>query len=76
VKTVETDLRMTPRYECDICGNVVEYEGRLPDLYPFCSDRCRRVDLYRWFSGQYAINRDLTPEELADLEHHPGRNPP
>ena len=23
--------------------------------YPFCSDRCRSLDLNRWLSGSYAI---------------------
>ncbi len=23
--------------------------------YPFCSDRCRNIDLNRWLSGSYAI---------------------
>jgi endogenous inhibitor of DNA gyrase (YacG/DUF329 family) len=23
--------------------------------YPFCSDRCRNVDLNRWLTGSYAI---------------------
>ncbi|WP_349437208.1 DNA gyrase inhibitor YacG [Pararhizobium sp. A13] len=23
--------------------------------YPFCSDRCRNVDLHRWLKGSYAI---------------------
>jgi uncharacterized protein len=22
---------------------------------PFCSQRCREIDLHRWMSGQYAI---------------------
>jgi endogenous inhibitor of DNA gyrase (YacG/DUF329 family) len=25
------------------------------DHYPFCSDRCRNVDLSRWLNGAYAI---------------------
>lgn len=25
------------------------------DTYPFCSDRCRDIDLNRWLSGSYAI---------------------
>ncbi|WP_438750275.1 DNA gyrase inhibitor YacG [Pararhizobium sp. O133] len=25
------------------------------DHYPFCSDRCRNVDLNRWLTGSYAI---------------------
>mgnify|MGYP000114919567 CR=1 FL=1 len=29
--------------------------------YPFCSDRCRNVDLNRWLTGSYAI--PVTEEE-------------
>ncbi|MCV3766729.1 DNA gyrase inhibitor YacG [Rhizobium sp. TRM95796] len=25
------------------------------DCYPFCSERCRNLDLSRWLSGSYAI---------------------
>ena len=25
------------------------------DHYPFCSDRCRSLDLARWLNGSYAI---------------------
>ncbi len=25
------------------------------DSYPFCSERCRNVDLSRWLNGSYAI---------------------
>lgn len=25
------------------------------DNYPFCSDRCRNLDLSRWLKGSYAI---------------------
>lgn len=25
------------------------------DDYPFCSDRCRSLDLARWLNGSYAI---------------------
>lgn len=52
-------------YRCSICGREVPYEGRLPALYPFCRERCRLVDLGRWLRGDYAIDRDLTPEDLA-----------
>lgn len=26
-----------------------------PGPFPFCSERCRQVDLGRWFSEQYAV---------------------
>lgn len=54
------------RYRCAICEREVEYDGPLPSLYPFCSARCKWVDLGRWLQGEYTIDRDVTPEELAD----------
>ncbi len=54
-------------YVCRICQKAVAYEGRLPEAYPFCSPRCRRVDLGRWLRGQYSLERELTDEELAEL---------
>lgn len=40
----------TPRAACPICGKPATPENR-----PFCSDRCRQVDLGRWLSGSYVI---------------------
>lgn len=35
---------------CPVCGKPVTAEHR-----PFCSDRCRKVDLNRWLSEAYRI---------------------
>ena len=35
---------------CAICGKPVDAKFK-----PFCSARCRDVDLNRWLSGAYAI---------------------
>jgi uncharacterized protein len=35
---------------CPICGRPPSEETR-----PFCSPRCRDVDLNRWFSGSYVV---------------------
>ena len=35
---------------CSVCGKPVHVEFK-----PFCSARCRAVDLNRWLSGVYAI---------------------
>jgi uncharacterized protein len=35
---------------CPICGKPSTKEN-----HPFCSDRCRDVDLNRWLSGSYTI---------------------
>jgi endogenous inhibitor of DNA gyrase (YacG/DUF329 family) len=63
---------MSKTYRCSICGKAVPYDGPLPTLHPFCSQRCKLIDLYRWFSEQYTIDRDLTPEDLPDDNPPPG----
>jgi endogenous inhibitor of DNA gyrase (YacG/DUF329 family) len=35
---------------CPICGKPASEATR-----PFCSPRCRDVDLNRWFSGNYVV---------------------
>jgi uncharacterized protein len=35
---------------CPICR-----KPATPDSTPFCSERCRKVDLNRWLSGSYVI---------------------
>ena len=59
---------MPKTYTCWICKKPVSYEGPLPELFPFCSQRCKLVDLHRWFTGQYSIDRDLAPQDLPDDE--------
>jgi uncharacterized protein len=39
-----------PAKKCPICGK----QASGPAL-PFCSSRCRDVDLNRWFSGRYVV---------------------
>jgi uncharacterized protein len=37
--------------------------------FPFCSDRCRKIDLGKWASGAYRISSPvLDPDVLEDLE--------
>lgn len=44
------------RGRCPICGKTFEV-AKLDDLpsFPFCSDRCKLVDLGRWIDGAYSI---------------------
>jgi endogenous inhibitor of DNA gyrase (YacG/DUF329 family) len=36
------------------------------EFFPFCSERCRNVDLFRWGRGKYAIVEPLSPDQLAE----------
>lgn len=35
-------------------------------VFPFCSVRCKQIDLLRWCNGQYSVVDPLTPEELSE----------
>jgi endogenous inhibitor of DNA gyrase (YacG/DUF329 family) len=39
-----------PLHRCPICNRPAA-----TDVRPFCSPRCRDVDLHRWLSGSYVI---------------------
>ncbi len=62
---------MTRRYTCVICGRRVEFSGEVPELYPFCTARCKLIDLGRWFDEQYTIDSDLPVEQLAPPTDEP-----
>jgi uncharacterized protein len=46
---------------CPICGKPAIEASR-----PFCSERCRDVDLNRWLSNSYAIHAAPDADEDAD----------
>ena len=45
--------------------------------FPFCSDRCRLIDLGKWASGGYIISTPITdPEMLESLPDEQSKNNP
>ena len=58
---VMQDAPDKPKTKCSICGAAATD----PAVFPFCSERCRKIDLGRWFDGRYLVSR---PIEQADLE--------
>lgn len=52
-------------YRCSICNRETEYWGPAPSVYPFCSPRCKLVDLGKWLREEYSVERDLRPEDVA-----------
>jgi len=52
---------------CPICGAAVQCADN-PDR-PFCSERCRLIDLARWADGTYAVpGAPAPPDDLRDEE--------
>jgi endogenous inhibitor of DNA gyrase (YacG/DUF329 family) len=59
-----------PTYRCVTCQQEACYKGSLPELYPFCSHRCRWVDLGLWLREAFAIDATVQPEDI-----HPEQAP-
>jgi uncharacterized protein len=50
---------------CPICRKVVLATD---EYFPFCSDRCRILDLGKWASGDYKVSSPIEdPDELEEL---------
>jgi uncharacterized protein len=52
---------------CPRCGKHFQFESVAKHkTFPFCSERCRDVDLGNWMSGNYAIPGEPLPPPSAD----------
>lgn len=38
-----------------------------PASRPFCSPRCKKLDLMNWLEGRYSLPRAMTPEDVLSL---------
>jgi endogenous inhibitor of DNA gyrase (YacG/DUF329 family) len=54
--------------KCPICKKQVDATsaGKPGSFFPFCSDRCKLVDLGRWLDGAYQIPIDTHDDEAQD----------
>jgi len=52
-----------PTLECPTCRAKVSYRELAEVPYrPFCSRRCKLIDLGRWLNEEYRISEELSPE--------------
>jgi len=45
---------------CPTCGRQVHYGRRESPHFPFCSERCKLVDLGKWLDGEHKISEPLS----------------
>lgn len=50
---------------CRTCGGKIVDDAT---TFPFCSDRCRSVDLGKWFDGDYKISREIKDSDLETVD--------
>jgi endogenous inhibitor of DNA gyrase (YacG/DUF329 family) len=59
---------------CPTCKTLV-LKGE--ENFPFCSDRCRLIDLGKWASGGYVVSTAITdPEALESIAEELNRTHP
>ena len=49
---------------CPICHKQLSPEECGSAHFPFCSVRCKQIDLTRWLDGKYTIVEQVDPREL------------
>ena len=62
------------KHECPICKKPTDSETNAD--FPFCSERCRLLDLGNWSSEKYKISRPAFDEEMLETlldEKSPGK---
>ncbi|MBZ5649890.1 MAG: DNA gyrase inhibitor YacG [Acidobacteriia bacterium] len=61
------------KLKCPICKKPVNSQDA---DFPFCSERCRLIDLGKWASGAYVISSPLqdTDDGIEDLSRDPDEN--
>jgi hypothetical protein len=52
------------KVKCPTCKKKTEWEGN--PYRPFCSERCKLIDLGAWASGEYVIKGKLEDESAGN----------
>lgn len=46
---------------CPVCER--QFDPQASRAMPFCSDRCRQIDLGRWLGERYSVPVERNPDE-------------
>ena len=49
--------------ECPICGRAFEPHA-CGGSFPFCSGRCKTIDLGKWLSADYCVTVAVDPDDV------------
>ena len=54
---------------CPICKKPVDEKtlDQTGSSFPFCSERCKLIDLGRWLGGRYQIPVEISPDDVDPL---------
>lgn len=69
-----TKMRQIQVIKCLICGKDIKIhkKRKFPPNFPFCSQRCKLIDLGKWLNEDYKISDPVpegyVPEDIEDDE--------
>lgn len=55
--------------KCPLCNQPLPYDLRAPNpprYFPFCSEKCKLIDLDKWLSEEYYISSPIQTPENED----------
>lgn len=61
--------------KCPICKKAFKVSSEKPfkdaAFFPFCSERCRLIDLGQWLDSEYKVILQLPPENMENPPETP-----
>ncbi len=58
-----------PALKCPVCGKPADFNT---PASPFCSARCKMIDLGKWLGEDYRISEPLRPDHFTEFEEMSG----
>ncbi len=62
-------MSKTPVVQCPHCGKSVEWSAE-SRFRPFCSERCKLIDLGQWASESYRLPDNTAPGQFEEPSGH------
>lgn len=50
--------------KCAHCGKQITFTPEIKKLWPFCSKRCKIIDLGKWLGEKYVVQEEATEQDL------------
>lgn len=50
--------------KCAQCGKKIVISNEIKELWPFCSKRCKMIDLGKWLGEKYVLHEEIEVQEI------------
>ena len=63
-------MSIPARIKCPVCGRETAFFSE--PVGPFCSQRCKLIDLGKWLGEEYRVSEPLRPDHFEEFEQLTG----